>query len=299
MLIEPIRIENAVRWFLARSDIEAAEKIIGVHDLGKGKPLGGYLDYIDKYWHVKKSKRHYNAVYRESGLIEKESFTHRDTFNWVRETTRYRLIEALLSNCGLTEDTRVLDFGCSTGIGLINYHNTFGFTGVGIDIDKTSIGFACELNDKHANSPEKLQFFTGDKITKALHGGFDVAFLFEVLEHVLDPIKLLKDVEAVLNPGAVVILTVPSGPVEYKMWIEHPHRNREHIREYTSQDLLELFIGKEFFYSQHIKTGFEENTKMETGDLILMYRGMEPIGEIDWYRKLSLRVDYQTPLPGL
>jgi SAM-dependent methyltransferase len=80
---------------------------------------------------------------------------------------------------------------------------------------------------------------------KDLFEGFDVAILCEVIEHILDDAKLIRDAAGCVKPGGRLLLTTPNldlKPIDPKH--EGPFPTVEdggHVRKgYTKQDLLRL-----------------------------------------------------------
>jgi ubiquinone/menaquinone biosynthesis C-methylase UbiE len=77
----------------------------------------------------------------------------------------------------------------------------------GMDVIKTSIGWA----KKHWQKNKKMKFIVGDAHNlKFKDNSFDAVFIMEVLEHVEDPIQVLKEVKRILKPGGYGVFLVPS-----------------------------------------------------------------------------------------
>ena len=107
----------------------------------------------------------------------------------------------------LTEDlrkgsaVRVLDFGCGWGE-FLAMCNHFGFEGHGVD-------FAPDRR-KHGKVSifpgiEELKHELGDSKTS-----FHAVTLFEVLEHLADPLHVLKSLNELMVPSGVLILETPN-----------------------------------------------------------------------------------------
>lgn len=69
--------------------------------------------------------------------------------------------------------------------------------------------------------------------TELQDNAFDVVISFQVIEHVRDDKKFLKEIHRVLKPGGMAIITTPN----IKMTLT---RNPWHIREYTNDELKTL-----------------------------------------------------------
>ena len=65
-------------------------------------------------------------------------------------------------------------------------------------------------------------------------GSVKVAVLLDVLEHMTDPVQVLTNVAAVLEPGGGIILTVPAYPWLFGEWDE----SLGHFRRYTRNALI-------------------------------------------------------------
>jgi 2-polyprenyl-3-methyl-5-hydroxy-6-metoxy-1,4-benzoquinol methylase len=97
----------------------------------------------------------------------------------------------------------LLDIGCGMGtIGLLLKQR--GFDYVGVDFSDVAIRKAREKG---------LEAVVADVDAVGLEypdGHFDVVWAGDVLEHVFDPIGLLRHTVRVLKPGGVLLLTVPN-----------------------------------------------------------------------------------------
>jgi 2-polyprenyl-3-methyl-5-hydroxy-6-metoxy-1,4-benzoquinol methylase len=100
---------------------------------------------------------------------------------------------------------RVLDVGCGNG------SNSFplaslGHHLLGIDISAESIQHAA-LENPFANA----RFMVHNLVEKPLDETFDLILCSEVLEHLTDPEPLLLAMARVLEPGGLLLITVPNG----------------------------------------------------------------------------------------
>jgi SAM-dependent methyltransferase len=111
---------------------------------------------------------------------------------------------------------RILDIGCGNGSWVAIPLARRGFDVTGVDLHQVSIDTAQRLSEGLPNA----RFFasTIEDLNAAF---FDVVILSEVLEHVHEPEALLRMGLARLNPGGMVIVTVPNGYGEFEIdwWI--------------------------------------------------------------------------------
>jgi SAM-dependent methyltransferase len=96
---------------------------------------------------------------------------------------------------------RYLDVGCGSG-GSIGAAKALGWRVAGIEMDEAAAGKARRFSD---------QIYVGDVLTAGpAPGAFDVVSAFHVLEHVPDPVALVRRMLEWLAPGGLVIVEVPN-----------------------------------------------------------------------------------------
>jgi 2-polyprenyl-3-methyl-5-hydroxy-6-metoxy-1,4-benzoquinol methylase len=98
---------------------------------------------------------------------------------------------------------RLLDVGCG-GATLLSLLKARGLAVQGFDISR----HAAQIADVE----DGIEVCVGDRLSHAgfAESSFDVVTLFHVLEHVIDPRELLRDVRRLLKPEGRVILQVPN-----------------------------------------------------------------------------------------
>lgn len=139
----------------------------------------------------------------------------------------------------------ILEIGCGNGsTGAIAKAEGKCARYVGIDVDEKAVSAAREALDAvvHGNV-EEIDF-------EALGGPFSAVILSEVLEHLLDPWKLLGRVNQIMRPGALIIASSPN--VANMRLVGQLLRNRfdytpagvmdrTHLRWFTSATFREMF----------------------------------------------------------
>lgn len=122
---------------------------------------------------------------------------------------------------------RLLDFGCGSG-DFLNMARAFGFNSVGVDRSaarRKIAGFeiANDLND--------------------VDGDFDVITMFEVLEHLDDPLDILRQLTKRLRPNGVFAIEVPDCSGITSIVTEYDYRNihpLDHINAFEPKTLVEM-----------------------------------------------------------
>lgn len=140
----------------------------------------------------------------------------------------------------------VLDIGCADGtFTKIIFNKTKAEKIIGIDVLKRSIGYA----EKRFAKNKKMKFHVADVHQLPFRGGeFDAVFCLEVLEHVVDPLKVLQEVYRILKKGGYVIVLVPSEnwlfhSIVWPLWQMMPGKNiwkHSHLHNFSNGYLEEL-----------------------------------------------------------
>ncbi len=118
--------------------------------------------------------------------------------------------------CAQVGGPDVLDVGCSQGIASILLARE-GHRVIGIDREREAIRAARErLDQEEPFVRERAEFRVGEgRAVGFPDGSFDAVLLGEVLEHQLDPGKLLDEASRVLRPGGRIVVTTPYGVHPY------------------------------------------------------------------------------------
>lgn len=130
---------------------------------------------------------------------------------------------------------RYLDVGCSTGF-VVEAAREAGWEAIGIDLNPSAVAFGAARGlDLRTAALEDVQFDPES---------FDAVSLFDVLEHLFDPVRTLAQCIRLLRPGGIVFLYVPNydsasrllmGSDAHFIWPTH------HLNYYTpatARDLL-------------------------------------------------------------
>lgn len=126
-----------------------------------------------------------------------------DFFQRLWHKSRFKQVSALIEPA-----EKVLDIGCADGIfSKVILDKTKAKKLIGIDVVKTSVDWA----KRHWERNKKMNFRVGDAHKLDFKANtFDAVFIMEVLEHVVNPEKVLQQVKKVMKRGAYGIFLVPS-----------------------------------------------------------------------------------------
>lgn len=283
--------EQNLKYLLSRSDVESALTYLNAID--DKEVAEKFQNYITKYWPSMFGS--YNEVYKEAGKIEA---MNTEVIHSVVRETRYQVLKDFLNRNNYLQT--IYNYGASRCLYDINLCNELGRKWYCTDIDTTSIIEAKKYIDKYAKYPDSItvqvedEYFGNDDT-------YDCCICMEVIEHVIDPIRLLNKLEDSVKPGGQMFISVPYGPVEYTMWIDSPHRIREHIREFNESLLFDLFKGKKDLKIGRLSYGKSKYLDEDVGCHFVIYTVGENRGftdyTIDVNKKLVNVKDVM--LPGL
>lgn len=134
---------------------------------------------------------------------------------------RREFIRAAFRQLSLPANAKVLDAGCGSG-GNLALLSEFGRVS-GFEFDPQALALAASLRTadvQHGSLPDGIPF-TGEQ--------FDAIGLFDVLEHLPEPVASLAALRDRLAPSGRVVITVPANP-----WLWGPHDEvHQHHRRYT------------------------------------------------------------------
>lgn len=143
---------------------------------------------------------YYNAYYNLGGMRGSTYATARESFLYSGLYRAWLFLDGDPSFHSLQGSGRLLDIGCNEGRGLLFFRKN-GFNAEGLELNdvaaamarsKGFVVYSGNLDDFHPSQP------------------YDVAVLSNVLEHSLDPRKMLSNVFGVLRPGGEVRISCPN-----------------------------------------------------------------------------------------
>lgn len=126
----------------------------------------------------------------------------------------------------------IVDIGCGTGANLASFSDHY--ERVGIDTSPDAIALARarfpRIRFLEGHAPADL----GNTVARA-----DLILLMDVLEHVHDDVRLLREILAAIKPGCRVLITVPA---HIALWTEHDV-SYGHYRRYSLEGFRMLWKG--------------------------------------------------------
>jgi 2-polyprenyl-3-methyl-5-hydroxy-6-metoxy-1,4-benzoquinol methylase len=142
--------------------------------------------------------------------------------------------------------TRVLEFGCATGYMTEVLKSRLGCTVVGIEIDRD----AAALAEQHAERVIVGDAETIDYAAELAGEEFDVVMFADVLEHLKEPVDVLRRVRPFVAENGVVVASIPNiahasvrlallgGEFRYREW---GLLDDTHLRFFTRASIQDLF----------------------------------------------------------
>ena len=134
-----------------------------------------------------------------------EKYSQLNTRKNIQRTSKYRLkmMEerfnyCIKSNFKKTKSIKVLDYGCGNGL-FLDYLKKKGISGTGIEVDE---GNSQKLVNK------KLEFFKNINDVKS--NKFDIYVMFDVLEHLTNPIQDLLKIRDKLKKKGIIVMYTPN-----------------------------------------------------------------------------------------
>lgn len=188
----------------------------------RGQPLHWTTDLVQKFWDYQSDR-------------PETYFTTQFGPEIVREIRTF-----------VPRGARILDYACGTG-GLTKHLLEGGFAVAASDISLDSLKVVEEKFRNHSR-------FLGVSQThelRALRTRFHAVVLVELMEHVKDDALdlVFMDVDSVLEPGGVVIVTCPNDEdltieTVYCPCCDHTFHRWQHVRSWSPTSLEDLFICK-------------------------------------------------------
>jgi len=169
----------------------------------------------------------YEMFYDHRATQDAKMWKYPDAFHDVHENMRMELTKML---AGSTKGKRILDLG-SSECGLLEYLQDFKEY-IGIDISKIRLNKAIK-KWKHISNIKLLHLNVEDSTIRKL-GTFDIIFCLELLEHVLDPMKLLENIKCLSHKKTRIVISVPDGN-----YIK-PEGSVGHLRTFSPGVLIQI-----------------------------------------------------------
>lgn len=126
--------------------------------------------------------------------------------------------ETIIKQLGGTKG-RILDLGCGNGNVSLQLAGV-GFSVLGIDMSPETIAIAKARNVFPSNLEFRVQ------TAEAIEGleQFDAIVCSEVLEHLYDPVSVMKTIHKLLKPGGVLCVSVPNGWGPRELLVTRPQQ---------------------------------------------------------------------------
>lgn len=203
---------------------------------GKGPVIPSYnlmecpkcgLQFLDPIPDEKRLKMIYDDYYKAWGMAESL-----DEVSKMKAKTFKGYLDNIMP---AVSSGRLLDIGCATGE-LLEVARNAGFDVYGIEVSAQGLVRCRERFGKDKIVEGNLK--AGD----FQPGFFDVITLFDVMEHILTPVKFLEIVSDILKPSGMLVMVTPdaSSWTRKAMGRRWPHYKEEHIYYYNKDNIVRM-----------------------------------------------------------
>ncbi len=168
------------------------------------------------------------------------------------------MITADLGRAGLQSGHKVLDIGCGNGRHTAAAYNRDRVTAVGADRNHEDLIAARDRLEFHdrlgAHGGGTWCLTAADALALPFRGqSYDIVICSEVLEHIPDHRRAVREVVRVLKPGGTLVVSVPRWFPEKICWAlsrEYHQANQGHVRIYRTGPLRRMIeaAGVVFFH---------------------------------------------------
>lgn len=160
-----------------------------------------------------------NDFYKTYFVLEESNW-------WFR--VRRNLIFYLFLKYKIKKDFKILDFGCGSGF-LAGELQKRGYDASGVDQSDEAIEFGKNKGIKN------LSVYKGNNLNFPV-SSFDIVLALDVIEHIENDGHAVQDIERVLKPGGIIIITVPAYQWLWGVQDDISH----HYRRYTIGSLAKV-----------------------------------------------------------
>lgn len=142
---------------------------------------------------------------------------------------------------------KILDVGCGLGF-FLEAAREKGWEVEGVEVSKHAVSYILRNL--------KIRVFQGTLESQHLPGNsFDVVTLFQLVEHLVNPLQTLSEVKRLLKPGGLVVLTTPNqGSIVAKLlgrrWFQYKYQGHLY---FFDQKTLKILLKKADFRDISIK----------------------------------------------
>lgn len=179
-------------------------------------------------------------------IISDKNFTYREIIKTIKPY--------------INDFNTVLDIG--SGVGTIAFYlASKGKKVTGIEISESAVSIA-KANAKIFNLEKKIDFIAAEFPSGVPNKKYDLVIFSEVIEHLEDDNKALRDIWNVLKPSGLLVITTPSqnAPLYRMGLLNNFDKEVGHLRRYTPKS-LKLLVEKNGFkvVSSEINEGIIRN----------------------------------------
>ena len=139
---------------------------------------------------------------------------------------REMILDVLRRNIPELAQSRMLEIGCGNGV-VLAYLKQNGVNVAGGDIFREGLEFCQRRVDS-------VSLYQIDALALPFRSDFDITGLFDVLEHIDDDERALREINQALRPGGEILLTVPAHEFLWSYFDAQSH----HRRRYSKRELV-------------------------------------------------------------
>lgn len=177
---------------------------------------------------------HYKEIYRSQDYQDIAKGLAVDSHGYRVERFGCERVEIMKHYLPSNASIHYLDVGCSTGF-VVEAARDAGWQAMGLDLNPSAIEFGRERGlDLHNQALDEADFAVNS---------FDAISLFDILEHLVNPLEILRKAISLLKPCGILFLYIPNYDSASRLLMgEHAHFiwPTHHLNYYTIETISDL-----------------------------------------------------------